>query len=439
MYGCFWEVDGLMTYRALWISAVLALLLAVMAGCLPQTEDEGPAIEQGPGRKAMQAEDDSPVKPGDMDLAGSDDPELDEIAQAVLTTRGAFQGADEASEDEWMSYRAKLEDKLKDAPTAFGYWLLAGVHNALRKGSPEALGAAREAVKLAPKSAWAYDHLAFILESAGMEAEAKDAFKTAMSLAEGKRRPPHLELMTGGRDDDVMKGGRDDDVLSGGRDDDVLRSLEEGKPLTFADLRFVHLMPTDELLKELPAEPKELQKLGLAGYEDDDELLRTAEGLITPAGYVHKPKVMEPDEWLKRVKMLKYIQERKPNAFTSWLLAGALLNDARYGDEPTVGPALKAAQKAVEAAPESARVHFMLGAAQYFNKNLKAATDEFNQALKLDGNFAAPHFALADIALRQQDDLTAAKHLKAVLEMREPKDPEYKAAARKLKVLSELK
>ncbi len=426
----------------------LALLLAASAGCLPQTEDEGPAVERGPGHKAMQAEADSPVKPGDMDIGGSDDPELDEIASAVLTTRGAFRGAEEVSEDEWMSYSAKLEEKLKDAPTAFGYWLLAGVRNSIKKGSAEALEAAREAVKLAPKSAWAHDHLGFILESAGMEAEAKDAFKTAMSLVEGKRRPPHLEpltggrdddVMKGGRDDDVMKGGRDDDVLSGGRDDDVLRSLEEGKPLTFADLRFEHMMPPDELVKELPAEPKELQKLGLAGYEDDDELLRTAKGLITPAGYIHKPKDMEPDEWLKRVKMLRYIQEQKPNAFTSWLLAGALLNDARWGDAQTTSPALKTAQKAVEAAPESARVHFMLGAAQYFSKNIKAATEEFNQALKLDQSFAAPHFALADIALRQQDNLAAAKHLKAVLEMREPDDPEYKAAARKLKALQSIK
>jgi tetratricopeptide (TPR) repeat protein len=139
------------------------------------------------------------------------------------------------------------------------------------------------------------------------------------------------------------------------------------------------------------------------------------------------------------VKMLKYIQERKPNAFTSWLLAGALLNDARWGDAQTTSPALKAAQKAVEAAPESPRAHFMLGAAQYFNKNIKAATEEFNQALKLAEDFAAPHFALADIALRQQDNLAAAKHLKAVLEMREPDDPEYKAAARKLKALQSIK
>jgi len=445
---CFREVDGMRSQRALWIVAAVALLLTLAAGCLSQTEDEGPAIERGPAHRTTQGEAAAPVKPGDMDLAGSEDPELDEIARAVLTTRGAFRGAEEVSEDEWMGFRTRLEDKLKDSPSAFGYWLLAGVRNALEEGSPEALEAAREAVKLAPDSAWAYDHLGFILKSAGMDAEAEDALKTAMSLAEGKRRPPHLKLMaggrdddvmTGGRDDDVMRGGRDDDVLSGGRDDDVLRSLQEGRPLTFANLRFEHLMPSGELLKELPSEPEELQKLGLAGYEGDEEVLRAARGLITPAGYIRKPRDLEPDEWHKRVKMLKYIHEHRPTAFNSWLLAGMLLHDARYGDAATVGPALRAAQKAVEAAPDSARAHFILGVAHYFNKNVKAAAEEFGEAKRLNDRLAAPHFALADMALRQQDHLTAAKHLKAVMQMRKAEDPEYQAAAGRLKAITERK
>jgi len=148
---------------------VSIILLLISAACVPSAEDEGPAIEKGPARGIGGVETDKPVQVSDMDLAGSDDPELDELARELLDARGAFISGDEKSEDEWMSYRDTLNAKVKDSPTPFGYWLLAGVNNAISAGSPDALEAAKMAATLAPKSSWAFDMLGFVLSSAGLE------------------------------------------------------------------------------------------------------------------------------------------------------------------------------------------------------------------------------------------------------------------------------
>jgi len=89
----------------LWGLIVSFILLLITAACVPTTEDEGPAIEKGPARGLGGVEAENPVQVSDMDLGGTGDPELDEIARDVLDARGAFASGDEKSEDEWMSYR----------------------------------------------------------------------------------------------------------------------------------------------------------------------------------------------------------------------------------------------------------------------------------------------------------------------------------------------
>jgi len=103
-----------------WGLIVSIILLLITAACVPSSEDEGPAIEKGPARGIGAVEAEKPVQVSDMDLGGTDDPELDEIARELLDTRGAFVSGDEKSDDEWMSYRETLSAKVKDSPTAGG-------------------------------------------------------------------------------------------------------------------------------------------------------------------------------------------------------------------------------------------------------------------------------------------------------------------------------
>jgi len=420
------------------------VLLLITAACVPSTEDEGPAIEKGPARGIGAVEAEKPVQVSDMDLGGTDDPELDEIAREVLDARGAFVSGDEKSDDEWMSYRETLSAKVKDSPTPFAYWLLAGVNNAISAGSPEALEAAKMAASLAPESSWAFDMLGFVLTSAGLEKEAQAALGKALDNAGDGVRPPHAQAMAGGQDDDItasgqdddiLSSGQDDDILSSGQDDDILRSFGEG---AFKDVRTSHLAPSPALMKKHGSEPIKPTALGLPGAEnaEDADLARR---VLTPQGYILRPADMKDREWSDIAKALRNRLRKDPSAFKAWLVAGVLLADAEWGDTAKAGQALRAAQQAVELAPDSARAYYMLGIAYYFYKMPARAVNQLNKAVELDESFAAPHFVLADIYARQKDYRRARAELRAIMDLGKSGEAEYETAAQKLQLLDKPK
>jgi cytochrome c-type biogenesis protein CcmH/NrfG len=418
--------------------------LLITAACVPSVEDEGPVIEKGPARGIGEVEAEKPVQVSDMDLGGTGDPELDEIARDVLDARGAFIPGDEKSEDEWMSYRDTLSAKVKGSPTPFAYWLLAGVNNTLSEGSPEAQAAAKMSVTLAPSSSWAYDMLGFVLSSAGLEKEAQAAFGKALSFAGDGIRPPHVRAMAGGQDDDItgggqdddiMAGGQDDDITGGGQDDDILRSLGEG---AFKGVRTSHLAPSPALVKKHGSVPIKPTALGLPGAEDA-ETVKLSQRVLTPQGYIMRPSNMKDRDWSDIAKALRNRLRKDPSAFKAWLAAGILLNDAEWGDTAKVGEALRAAQQAVELAPDSARAYCMLGIAYYFYKMPARAVNQLNKAVELDKNLAAPHFVLADIYARQKDYRRAKAELKAIMDLGKSGEPEYETAAQKLQLLDKPK
>lgn len=428
----------------LWGLIVSFILLLISAACVPTAEDEGPAIEKGPPRGLGGVEAERPVQVSDMDLGGTDDPELDELARELLDARGAFIPGDEKSEDEWMSYRETLSAKVKDNPSPLGYWLLAGVNNTISEGSPEALAAAKKAVQLAPNSSWAYDMLGFVLSAAGEEAEAQAALDKALGFAGDGIWPPHVRAMgggqddditAGGQDDDITAGGQDDDITGGGQDDDILRSLGEG---AFKDVRTSHLAPSQALVKKHRSEPLKPTALGLPGAEnaEDADLARR---VLTPQGYIMRPADMKDRDWSDIAKALRNRLRKDPSAFKAWLAAGVVLADAEWGDTAKVGEALRAAQQAVELAPDSARAYCMLGIALYFNKMPARAVNQLNKAVELDKSLAAPHFVLADIYARQKDYRRARTELKAIMELGKSGEAEYEAAAQKLQLLDKPK
>ncbi len=424
----------------LWGLIVSFILLLISAACVPSAEDEGPAIEKGPARGIGGVETEKPVQVSDMDLGGTDDPELDELARELLDARGAFIPGDEKSDDEWMSYRDTLSAKVKDSPSPFAYWLLAGVNNAISAGSADALTAAREAVRLAPNSSWAYDMLGFVLSAAGQEAEAQAALDKALGFAGDGVRPPHVRAMAGGQDDDITGGGQDDDITAGGQDDDItgggqdddiLRALGEG---AFKDVRTSHLAPSLALVKKHRSEPIELTALGLPGVEDA-ETAELSQRVLTPQGYIMRPADMKDREWNDIAKDLRNRLRKDPSAFKAWLAAGVVLADAEWGDTAKVGEALRAAQQAVELAADSARAYCMLGIAYYFYKMPARAVNQLNKAVELDETLAAPHFALADIYARQKDYRRARAELKAIMDLGKSGEAEYETAAQKLQLL----
>jgi len=62
-----------------------------------------------------------------IDLPGTDDPELVEIAGAVLDDHGMVIPVRRLSCSQWEAYKAALEHKVAAQPTAFAYWLLSSV------------------------------------------------------------------------------------------------------------------------------------------------------------------------------------------------------------------------------------------------------------------------------------------------------------------------
>jgi tetratricopeptide (TPR) repeat protein len=423
-----------------WGFTVTLILLLIAAACVPSSEDEGPAIEKGPARGVGTVDREKPIESSDMDLAGTDDPELDAIAREVLDTRGAFVPGSERSEDRWMSYRETLSAKVGESPTPFAYWLLAGVNNALSSGSDDALAAASEAVRLAPGSSWAHDMLGFVLSAAGRESEAQKALDKALELSGDTARPPHVLAMSGGRDDDITGGGRDDDITGGGRDDDItgggrdddiVRALGES---VFEDVRMSHLTPSSALVEKQGGEALELSVLGLPGIEDS-ETSEIAASILSPQGYFMRSADMQDREWRRIAQKLRDGFKEHPTAFKAWLLAGVLLTDARWGDTAKLGEAVRAAQQAAEMAPDAARAQYMLGIAYYFYKMPVRAINRLNTALELDPDFAAPRFVLADIYARQKDRRRAKAEYRAVMRLGNPGEVEYEAAAQKLALL----
>ncbi len=427
----------------LWGFIVTLIYLLISAACVPSSEDEGPAIEKGPARGLGGVEAEKPVQVSDMDIRGTDDPELDEIAREVLDTRGAFVASSEKTEDQWMSYRETLDAKVKANPSPFGYWLLAGVNNAISAGSPEALDAAKMAASLAPESSWAFDMLGFVLSSAGLEKEAQAAYGKALDNAGEGVPPPHVLAMSGGQDDDIMAGGgqdddimagggQDDDIMSGGgQDDDILRAFGES---AFKDVRMSHLAPSPALVKKHGAEPVELTALGLTGV-GDSAAAEIARRVLSPQGYFTRPADMKDREWKRIGEKLRERLKENPTAFKAWLVAGVLLTDAKWGDTAKLGEAVRAAQQAVDLAPDSARAYCMLGIAYYFYKMPARAVNQLNKAVELDKSFAAPHFVLADIYARQKDYNRAKAEYRAIMQLGNPGEVEYEAAAQKLALL----
>jgi|GEM_PF-2669039 len=439
-----------------WGIIISIILLLVAAACVPSTEDEGPAIEKGPARGIGGVEAEEPVRVSDMDLGGTGDPELDQIARDVLDARGAFVSGGEKSEDEWMSYRNTLSAKVKDNPTPFAYWLLAGVNNTISEGSAEALAAAKMSVTLAPSSSWAFDMLGFVLSSAGLEKEAQAAFGRALDNAGSGIKPPYTRTMAGGQDDDITGGGQDDDIMAGGgqdddimagggqdedimagggQDDDILRAIGE---TAFEDVRMSHLIPSPALVKKHGSVPIKPTALGLPGAESPEEA-DVARRVLTPQGYIMRPGEMKDRDWSDIAKALRNRLRKDPSAFKAWLAAGIILNDAEWGDTEKAGEALRAAQQAVELAPDSARAYYMLGLAYYFYKMPARAVNQLNKAVELDKNLAAPHFVLADIYARQKDYRRARAELQAIMDLGKSGEPEYETAAQKLQLLDKPK
>ncbi len=428
---------------------VFLVFLLALVSCPPSAEDEGPALEKGPRRDLGQAETVKPVSVADIDLAGTDDPELDEIAREVMDARGIFVPADEKPESEWMAFKVRLEAKAKDNPSPFTYWLLAGVYNRLSEGSLEAVFAARQAVRLAPKSSWAQDMLGFVLSAAGQEAEARDAYQAALKLARKGAKPPNALAKSGGRDEEVSAGGgrdeelakaggRDEEILSaGGRDEEVLSDRQDRELRVFADVRLADLAPAVELVAKYPAEPLELSALGLPDADDKD-VAKLARRILSPQGYVHYPPEITDREWSGIAKELQRKLVSQPSALVAWLGTGVLLENALWGQEPLVADALEAARKAVELAPDSSRAHCILGIAYYFNKMIDRAIEELDRAVELDSKCAAPHFALADIFTRQENYGRARKELQAIKALGKAGQVEFEAAAQKLQELDKL-
>lgn len=63
----------------------------------------------------------------EIDLPGTEDPELVEIAGAVLDEHGMVIPERRLSCSQWEAYEAALEHKVADQPSAFACWLLATV------------------------------------------------------------------------------------------------------------------------------------------------------------------------------------------------------------------------------------------------------------------------------------------------------------------------
>jgi len=395
-------------------------------------EDEGPAIEKGPRRVAAADRPASKEDVNRIDVAGAEDPELNELAQQLLNTRGAFRGEEGVSGD-WAEYRATLQVRVQERPSAFAYWLLAGVCNSIAPGSSEALAAAKQAVALAPQSAWAYDLLGAVLAAAGQDAEAAEAFSRALQLARSGSQPPNAQAWGGGQDEDVMRGGQDEDVTRGGQDEDVLRALADAGLQAFANVRYADLLPAPALLTERVDSAAALSALQLPGTEDA-ELAELARELVALPGYVLPPVEPKSPKWRQLMGKLKKKLGQGASALASWMGAGALLADAQWGSSEVSG-ALAAALKAAELAPDSAPAHYMLGIARYFSKDVNQAVEELKRALKLDADFAAPHFVLADIFARQGQPAKAKAELQAILKLAKPGGAEYRAAEEKLKLL----
>jgi len=300
------------------------------------------------------------------------------------------------------------------------------------------------AASLAPESSWAFDMLGFVLTSAGLEKEAQAALGKALDNAGDGVRPPHAQAMAGGQDDDItasgqdddiLSSGQDDDILSSGQDDDILRSLGES---AFKGVRISHLAPSPALMKKHGSEPIKPTALGLPGAEnaEDADLARR---VLTPQGYIMRPADMKDRDWSDIAKALRNRLRKGPSAFKAWLVAGVLLADAEWGDTAKAGQALRAAQQAVELAPDSARAYCMLGIAYYFYKMPARAVNQLNKAVELDESFAAPHFVLADIYARQKDYRRARAELRAIMDLGKSGEAEYETAAQKLQLLDKPK
>jgi len=101
------------------------ILLAVSLPALAQDESNSLATATGDEEPAVA------TKLAQIDLPGTDDPELAEIAGAVLDEHGLVLSLRRLPRATWQAYQAKLEGKAAQEPTAFAYWLLAAVSSNL--------------------------------------------------------------------------------------------------------------------------------------------------------------------------------------------------------------------------------------------------------------------------------------------------------------------
>ncbi len=96
-----------------------------------------------------------------LNMPGTDDAVLIEVAEQTLRKDSlVFRQRDSMPDASWESYLAQVDKQLIDQPSAFGWWLKAGLQVVLDQ---DGSAAAREAVALAPESGAAYAKLGAVL------------------------------------------------------------------------------------------------------------------------------------------------------------------------------------------------------------------------------------------------------------------------------------
>jgi tetratricopeptide (TPR) repeat protein len=400
-----------MVTKYLGLFFIAIFVLALTTSC-PKPSG-GNAVPEGKPIRGL-GEQSKAVTAADIDVAGTDDKELGDIAKKVLDARGAFVAADKLDKGEWETLKAQAEAK---KPAPFAFYLLAGIENSISAGSAEAIAAAQKVTSLSPKSAWANDLLGHVLSSGGRDDEALTAFKKARAFSANGITPPYVSV-EGGRDDEVMKGGRDDEVLSsGGRDDELTGASIKGDLASRGAIRYSDHAPGIGLVKKIGGAPPKAEALGLPGFEDAE--LAALEGkLLTPQGYFYRDASIAEADWKAMMDKLQAKAGEGKNALASYLYSVALLVEKETVESPQLKVALAQAQKAVELAKDSPRAHYLLGFVQEMAGASAKAISELKNASKLDPLYAAPHFAMAEVYLRLGDREGAKRELQAVIKLK---------------------
>lgn len=407
------------------------VFIAFIAGCPQQAADSNTISRPLPKGEAAK-----PITAADIDMAGNDDKELNSIAAKVLEKDGAFVASERLTPKEWDKLKAQLAGKVKSDPKPFAYYLLAGVENTMGAGSAEAFAAAQEAVKLAPESAWANDILGQVLLMGGRDDEANAAFEKAKTLSAKGVPPPYVTANSGGRDDEVMSGGRDDEVAgSGGRDEEVGESKLAAE-LGTGPMRYANYAPDIKLAIEPGNTAKyDAAKLGFKG-SDDKEFAEIAAKLLTPQGYFYRDAAIAEADWKAMMDDLAAKAKAGDNALAAWLYAGAMLVDKDIVESPALKKVIVQADKAASLQPESPRALYLQGVALALSGASDKAIKALAKAAKLDPEYAAPHFALADVYARIGNMDMAKAELNAVGKIKDVSKAEKSSAEAKLKALA---